>query len=66
MLVAEGSKDDCVPVNTELLPQQAMTIKSGFQSEKSDKLETFFIEMLEFVGYFLVTEVLFHIDMLYS
>lgn len=36
----KGNKDDCLPVNTELLPQQAMTIKTGFQNEKSDMMET--------------------------
>lgn len=40
----KGSKDDCVPVNTELLPQWAMIIKSGSQNEKSDMIETFLLK----------------------
>lgn len=37
----KGSKEHCVPVNTELLPQRGMTIKSGSQNEKRDMMETF-------------------------
>lgn len=69
-LITEGkrSKDDRIPVNTELLPPPAPTIKSSFQNDpllRGKRYDgNFSIEMSELADYFLVTEALFSIDVL--
>lgn len=40
----KGSKENYVLVNTELLAQRGMTIKSGSQNEKRDMMETFLLK----------------------